>query len=75
MLYEVPHCDFHHICGDLPLVPWSFWTDLEGFIFIERLFFMALDHLIDIFGLGVSFLLGWMIVLVAWWSYPMCLPC
>jgi hypothetical protein len=49
--YEVPHCDFHHIDGDLLLVPWSFWIDLGGFIFMEL---MALDHLMDIFGLGDS---------------------
>jgi hypothetical protein len=51
ILYEVPLCDFHHIDGDLLLVP---WRSLLG---------------------GVSLLLGWMIVLAAWWSSHMCLPC
>jgi hypothetical protein len=50
ILYEVPHCHFHHICGDLLLVSWR--TDLGGFIFMEPLFFMDLDHLMEIFGLG-----------------------
>jgi hypothetical protein len=73
ILYEVPHCDFHHIDGDLLLVPWSFWIDLGGYIFIELLF--SLDHL-EVFGLGESHfsLVGWLCLLV-WWSSHMCLPC
>jgi hypothetical protein len=42
ILYEVPHCDFHHIEGNLLVVPWSYWTNLGGFIFMEPLLFMAL---------------------------------
>jgi hypothetical protein len=37
ILYEVPHSDFHHIDGDLMLVPWSFWINFGGFIFMEPL--------------------------------------
>jgi hypothetical protein len=52
IFYEVQLCDFHHIDGDLLLVPWSYWTDLEGFIFMKPFLFMALDHLMEVFGWG-----------------------
>jgi hypothetical protein len=32
------------------LVPWKFWINLGGFIFMEPLLFIALDLLMDIFG-------------------------
>ena len=54
ILYEVPFCDFHHIGGDLLLFPWSFWTNLGGFILMDPLFFMAFDHFMEIFGLEES---------------------
>lgn len=28
MLHEIPHCDSHHINGDLMLAPWNLWIDL-----------------------------------------------
>jgi hypothetical protein len=52
ILYEVPHCDFHHIDGDLQLVPLEHWTDLGGYIFMEPFLFMALDYLMEVFGWG-----------------------
>jgi len=51
ILYEVPHCDFHHIDGDLLLVLLKHWTDLGEYIFMELLF-MASYHLMEVFGWG-----------------------
>jgi hypothetical protein len=59
ILYEVPHCNFHHIDS------LEHWTNLGGYILMEPLLFMALDHFMEFFGWGFSLLLGWMIMLAS----------
>jgi hypothetical protein len=51
-LYKVPHCDFHRIDGNLLLVLLEHWIDLEGYILMEPLLFMASDRLMEVFGWG-----------------------
>jgi hypothetical protein len=61
LLYEVPSCVFHHIVGNLFLVPWRCWTDLEGFIFKEPIllhYIRSLDRGLC-FGDSYFSLVGW----------------
>jgi hypothetical protein len=68
ILYEVSHCDFHHIDGVCSWYLWSFWMDLGGYIFMEPLLFLALDYLMEIFGGGDSLLYGgWSWLMVILW--------
>jgi hypothetical protein len=52
ILYEVPLCDFHHIDGDLLLVSWIIGPTWGDTFLWRPLLFMALDHLMEVLGLG-----------------------
>jgi hypothetical protein len=52
ILCEVPLPDFHHIDGNLLLVPWNYSTHVEGLIFTEPLIFMGSYHLMEVFCWG-----------------------
>jgi hypothetical protein len=74
VLYEVPLCDFHHIDGNLLLVPWSYWIDSRGFIFMEPLIFLESYHLMEVFGWG-SLTYPWLDGACSLVVSHMCLPC
>jgi hypothetical protein len=67
ILCEVPHCDSHHIDGDLLLVFLEDWTNLGGYIFMGPLVSMASYHLMDVFKQG-SLISPWLDDCACWFG-------
>jgi len=66
ILYEVPHCDFHHIdgdffVGDFLLVPWSFCMDLGRYTIIQFLLFLVDGHglMVDVYDFHATCMSCW----------------